>query len=108
MPRSYASLLRLQGGWSSLQRHSHTHNNTYQKPTRQTSRLGIPGLKPSRKCAQIIFRLRQTAEVGLVPVFFLLDYAIKDNGNLSFSFILITFSLTLLLLVLGIICEKTR
>ena len=44
----------------------------------------------------------------LVPVFFLLDYAIKDNGNLSFSFILITFSLTLLLLVLGIICEKTR
>src|SRR5260370_12005965 len=65
MPRSYASLLRLQGGWSSLQRHSHTPNNTYRKPTRQTSRLGIPGLKPSRKCAQIIFRSRQTAEVGV-------------------------------------------
>src|SRR5713101_6038406 len=65
MPRSYASLLRFQGAWSSLQRHSHTRNNTYRKPTRQTSRLGISGIKPARKCAQIIFRSHQTAEVGL-------------------------------------------
>ena len=63
--------------------------------------------KKSKDVLEMLGEFFREAAV-LVPVFFLLDYAIKDNGNLSFSFILIVFSLTLLLLILGIICEKTR
>jgi hypothetical protein len=44
----------------------------------------------------------------LVPVFFLLEYAIKYDGKLPFDFILIVLGLSLLLLTLGIICEKAR
>ena len=44
----------------------------------------------------------------LVPVFFLLEYAIKYDGKLSFVFVLVVLSLSLLLLTLGIICEKAR
>jgi len=44
----------------------------------------------------------------LVPVFFLLEYAIKYDGKLTFTFVLITLSLSLLLLTLGIVCEKLR
>jgi len=44
----------------------------------------------------------------LVPVFFLLEYAIKYDGKLTLNFILIVFCLSLLLLTLGIICEKAR
>jgi len=44
----------------------------------------------------------------LVPVFFLLEYAIKYDGKLTFSFVLIVLCLSLLLLTLGIICEKAR
>jgi len=44
----------------------------------------------------------------LVPVFFLLEYAIKYDGKLTLSFTLIVLSLSLLLLTLGIICEKLR
>lgn len=44
----------------------------------------------------------------LVPVFFLLEYAIKYDGKLSFIFVLVVLGLSLLLLTLGIICEKSR
>ena len=44
----------------------------------------------------------------LVPVFFLLEYAIKYDGKLTFTFVLIVLGLSLLLLILGIICEKAR
>jgi hypothetical protein len=44
----------------------------------------------------------------LVPVFFLLEYAIKYDGKLPFNFVLIVICLSLLLLTLGIICEKAR
>lgn len=44
----------------------------------------------------------------LVPVFFLLEYAIKYDGKLPFNFVLIFICLSLLLLTLGIICEKAR
>lgn len=44
----------------------------------------------------------------LVPVFFLLEYSIKYDGKLTFPFVLIVLSLSLLLLILGIICEKLR
>jgi hypothetical protein len=44
----------------------------------------------------------------LVPVFFLLDFAIKDDGKLTINFVLLVFSLSFMLLTLGIICEKMR
>jgi hypothetical protein len=44
----------------------------------------------------------------LVPVFFLLEYAVKYDGKLNFTFVLATLSLSLLLLTLGVICEKVR
>lgn len=44
----------------------------------------------------------------LVPVFFLLEYAIKYDGKLSLNFVLIVLGLSMLLLILGIICEKVR
>lgn len=44
----------------------------------------------------------------LVSLFPLLEYAIKYDGELSFNFVLIVLSLSLLLLRLGIICEKLR
>jgi hypothetical protein len=44
----------------------------------------------------------------LVPVFFLLEYAIKYDGKLPFNFVLIVICLSLLLLTLGIIREKAR
>ena len=44
----------------------------------------------------------------LVPVFFLLEFAIKYDGKLTFNFVLLVLGLSLLLLTLGIICEKAR
>jgi hypothetical protein len=44
----------------------------------------------------------------LVPVFFLLEYAIKYDGKLTFTFVIFVLCLSLLLLILGIICEKLR
>ena len=44
----------------------------------------------------------------LVPVFFLLEYAIKYDGELTLNFVLLVLSLSLLLLTLGIVCEKAR
>lgn len=44
----------------------------------------------------------------LIPVFFLLEYAIKYDGKLTLGFIGLVLGLTLLLLILGIICEKLR
>lgn len=44
----------------------------------------------------------------LVPVFFLLDFAIKDDGKLTIIFVLSVLSLSFFLLTLGIICEKAR
>jgi len=44
----------------------------------------------------------------LVPVFFLLEYAIKYDGKLTLNFVLLVLSLSLLLLTLGIVCEKAR
>jgi hypothetical protein len=44
----------------------------------------------------------------LVPVFFLLDFALKDDGKLTINFVLLVFSLSFMLLTLGIICEKMR
>jgi hypothetical protein len=65
---------------------------------------------PQKKTKEVIEMfgefLREAAV--LVPVFFLLEYAIKYDGKLSFNFILIVLSLSLLLLILGIICEKMR
>ena len=67
-------------------------------------------MAPQKKTKDVIEMfgefLREAAV--LVPVFFLLEYAIKYDGKLSFNFILIVFSFTLLLLILGIICEKMR
>src|SRR6266550_8437122 len=40
MPQSYASLLRFQGGWSSLQMRSRAPHNTYRGLTLQTGMLG--------------------------------------------------------------------
>ena len=44
----------------------------------------------------------------LAPVFFLLEYAIKYDGKLTLNFVILVLSLSLLLLTLGIICEKAR
>ena len=44
----------------------------------------------------------------LIPVFFMLEYAIKYDGKLTLGFVAGVLGLTLLLLILGIICEKAR
>jgi hypothetical protein len=44
----------------------------------------------------------------LVPVFFPLEVALKDEGKLTFTFVFGVLSFSLLLLILGIICEKMR
>jgi hypothetical protein len=44
----------------------------------------------------------------LVPVFFLLEFAIKDDGKVPVNFVLIVLGLSILLLTLGIVCEKAR
>ena len=44
----------------------------------------------------------------LVPVFFPLEFALKDKGNLTIAFVFGVLSFSLLLLILGIICEKMR
>jgi VIT1/CCC1 family predicted Fe2+/Mn2+ transporter len=65
---------------------------------------------PAKKTKEVIEMfgefLREAAV--LVPVFFLLEYALKYDGKLTFSFVLSVLSLSLLLLTLGIICEKLR
>src|SRR5216683_414199 len=53
MRRSYASLFRFQGGWSSLQRHSHAQRNTHRGLSMQTTRLGnLKARSTSRMCAK--------------------------------------------------------
>jgi hypothetical protein len=44
----------------------------------------------------------------LVPIFFLLEYALKYDGKLTFTFVIAVLGLSLLLLTLGIVCEKLR
>lgn len=44
----------------------------------------------------------------LVTVFLPLEFAIKGNGNISFFSLAIFLCLALLLLGMGIICEKAR
>ena len=44
----------------------------------------------------------------LVPVFFLLEFAIKDDGKVPVNFVLIVLGLSIVLLTLGIVCEKAR
>jgi len=44
----------------------------------------------------------------LVPVFFPLEVALKNDGKLTITFVMGVLSFSLLLLILGIICEKMR
>jgi hypothetical protein len=65
---------------------------------------------PAKKTKDVIEMLGEFLREAavLVPVFFLLEYAIKYDGKLNFLFVLIVLSLSLLLLTLGIVCEKLR
>ena len=44
----------------------------------------------------------------LVPVFFPLEVALKNDGKLTFTFAIGVLAFSLSLLILGIICEKMR
>jgi hypothetical protein len=44
----------------------------------------------------------------LVTVFFPLDFALRDGGNVRFSFLILVCCLSVLLLLMGIACEKMR
>ena len=46
--------------------------------------------------------------VVLVPIFVLLEVALKDGQHVTFAFVFGVLSFSLLLLILGIICEKMR
>lgn len=63
--------------------------------------------KKTKEVVEMLGEFLREAAV-LVPVFFLLEYAIKYDGKLTLNFVLIVLSLSLLLLTLGIICEKAR
>jgi hypothetical protein len=69
--------------------------------------LGAVAQKKTKDVIEMFGEFFREAAV-LVPVFFLLEYAIKYDGKLTFSFVLIVLCLSLLLLILGIICEKAR
>jgi hypothetical protein len=69
--------------------------------------LGTVPAKRTKDVIEMFGEFFREAAV-LVPVFFLLEYAIKYDGKLTFSFVLIALCLSLLLLILGIICEKAR
>lgn len=67
----------------------------------------MPAKKRTKDVIEMFGEFFREAAV-LVPVFFLLEYAIKYDGKLTFSFVLIVLCLSLLLLILGIVCEKAR
>jgi hypothetical protein len=69
--------------------------------------LGAVAPKRTKDVIEMFGEFLREAAV-LVPVFFLLEYAIKYDGKLAFTFVLVVLSLSLLLLTLGIICEKLR
>jgi hypothetical protein len=69
--------------------------------------LGAVAAKKTKEVVEMLGEFLREAAV-LVPVFFLLEYAIKYDGKLTLNFVLIVLSLSLLLLTLGIICEKAR
>jgi hypothetical protein len=46
--------------------------------------------------------------VVLVPIFVLLEVALKDGQHVTFAFVFGVLSFSLLLLILAIICEKMR
>jgi hypothetical protein len=69
--------------------------------------LGAVAAKKTKEVVEMFGEFLREAAV-LVPVFFLLEYAIKYDGKLTLNFVLIVLSLSLLLLTLGIICEKAR
>ena len=67
----------------------------------------MAGAKKTKDVLEMIGEFLREAAV-LVPVFFPLEYALRDHGELKFTFILVVLSFSLLLLILGIICEKMR
>jgi hypothetical protein len=69
--------------------------------------VGAVAAKKTKEVVEMFGEFLREAAV-LVPVFFLLEYAIKYDGKLTLNFVLIVLSLSLLLLTLGIICEKAR
>jgi hypothetical protein len=69
--------------------------------------LGAVAPKRTKDVIEMFGEFFREAAV-LVPVFFLLEYAIKYDGKLTLNFVLIVLCLSLLLLTLGIICEKSR
>jgi hypothetical protein len=69
--------------------------------------LGAVAPKRTKDVIEMFGEIFREAAV-LVPVFFLLEFAIKYDGKLTFNFILLVLGLSLLLLTLGIICEKAR
>jgi hypothetical protein len=69
--------------------------------------LGAVAPKRTKDVIEMLGEFLREAAV-LVPVFFLLEFAIKYDGKLTFNFILLVLGLSLLLLTLGIICEKAR
>jgi hypothetical protein len=69
--------------------------------------LGAVAPKRTKDVIEMFGEFFREAAV-LVPVFFLLEFAIKYDGKLTFNFILLVLGLSLLLLTLGIICEKAR
>jgi hypothetical protein len=69
--------------------------------------LGAVAPKRTKDVIEMFGEFFREAAV-LVPVFFLLGFAIKYDGKLTFNFILLVLGLSLLLLTLGIICEKAR
>jgi hypothetical protein len=69
--------------------------------------LGAVTAKRTKDVIEMFGEFFREAAV-LVPVFFLLEYAIKYDGKLTLNFVLIVFGLSILLLTLGIICEKAR
>jgi hypothetical protein len=69
--------------------------------------LGAVAPKRTKDVIEMLGEFLREAAV-LVPVFFLLEFAIKYDGKLTFNFVLLVLGLSLLLLTLGIICEKAR
>lgn len=67
----------------------------------------MAGTKKSKDVVEMLGEFFREAAV-LVPVFFPLEYALRDGGELKFTFICVVLSFSLLLLILGIICEKVR
>ncbi len=80
------------------------------QPCHHNETLTGLGELPTRKTKDVVEMLgdflREAAV--LVPVFFLLEYSLKYDGNLPVTFVLAVCGLSLFLLTLGIVCEKLR